>query len=274
MRNYKVTVVIIFILLTYCPKGVVFAADKDSSVIVKEKDGAQMVLIPAGEFVMGSKEWFNDEQPSRKVYLDNFYIDKYEVTNAQYKKFITETGHRIPINHTDPRYDLWKKDGSFPPEIAQKPVVNVSWEDAVAYAKWAGKRLPTEAEWEKAARGTDQRRYPWGNNDPDAKCANFARPWEGEKTFVDVTSMKEGASPYGVFHMAGNVSEWVDDLYDHDFYKTGLSKNPKASYGGSYRVIRGGSWMDPDFYLRCTNRDFDMPGDRHGSIGFRCVRQP
>jgi formylglycine-generating enzyme required for sulfatase activity len=313
--------------------------------IVNEKDGAQMVLIPAGEFTMGSDEWYNDEHPPHKVYLDAFYIDKYEVTNALYKKFVQETGHRVPASLIDPEYDLWKQDGlfpkskiqdqdllqkllqerviinnnsgdtyyayfdnqiryehqlkkrlkqigvgkiepilaiwrqfhlgAFPDEIAQQPVVNVSWSDAAAYAKWAGKRLPTEAEWEKAARGTDQRRYPWGNEPPDEKRAHFARQWEGIKnTYLAVNALKAGVSPYGVFQMGGNVCEWVADWYDPHYYKNAPQRNPKGPDKGIYRVIRGGAFITPGFYLRCTDRDFDMPGDQNNSVGFRCVRNP
>ena len=271
MHRSRCTTVAIAVLTALCLAGKSARAQQKS--IVNEKDGAEMVLIPAGEFIMGSREWYNDERGPHKVYLDAFYIDKYEVTNAQYKKFVRETGHRIPLNRTDPRYDLWSKDGDFPPEIARQPVINISWEDAAAYAKWAGKRLPTEAEWEKAARGTDQRRYPWGNEPPDAERAHFNLVWKGKKTLLDVNSLPAGASPYGVMNMAGNVAEWVADWYDPHYYKSSPQKNPQGGMG-TYRVLRGGSYMSPDFYLRCSDRDFDMPGDRHSSIGFRCARNP
>ncbi len=271
MQRLTWTKIGVILLVLSIPAGLVSAQQLPSS-IVNEKDGAQMVPIPAGEFTMGSKEWYPDERPPHKVYLEAFYIDKYEVSNAQYKKFVQETGHRIPFNRTNPKYDMWQDDGSLPAGIAQLPVTNVCWEDAAAYAKWAGKRLPTEAEWEKAARGTDQRRYPWGNEPPDAKRANFGRQWEGHKTLKEVSALAAGASPYGVLQMAGNVAEWVADRYDPHYYKTSPQKNPQGGYSGAYRVIRGGSYMNPEFYLRCTDRDFDMPDDCNSTVGFRCVR--
>jgi sulfatase modifying factor 1 len=246
-----------------------------SLAIINPQDKAQMVLIQAGEYTMGSNEWYNDERPPHKVYLNAFYIDKYEVTNAQYKKFVQATAHRIPENSLDPEYDLWEKDGSFPGEIAQQPVVNVSWNDAVAYARWAGKRLPTEAEWEKAARGADQRRYPWGNEPPDKNRAHFAGSWAGEvHTYRAIDSFVNGASPYGIIQMAGNISEWVADWYDPHYYKLSPVKGPIGPNTGTYRVVRGGAFISPAFYLRCTDRDFDIPDDRSNSIGFRCVYDP
>ncbi len=338
MKYLKTIILLFLISVPIMPVGAV-AAPK---TIINEKDGAEMILIPAGEFTMGSKELYNDERPPHQVFLGDFYIDKYEVTNAQYKKFVQETAYRIPSNRTDPEYDLWKQDGvfakddlndpglvqklldakiiikynggvisayfnkeiryeeqlkkrlreagvkeaervlalwrtshygAFPAEIARQPVVNVAWDDAVAYCNWAGKRLPTEAEWEKAARGTDQRRYPWGNENPDEERAHFAKQWEGVKnTYRDVASLDKGASPYGVFQLAGNVCEWVADWYDPHYYKNSPPQNPVGPDKGNYRVVRGGCYMSPAFYLRCSDRDFDMPDDRNNRLGFRCAR--
>ncbi|MBI5788463.1 MAG: formylglycine-generating enzyme family protein [Candidatus Schekmanbacteria bacterium] len=244
----------------------------EKPALINEKDGSEMIFIPEGEFTMGSSEGFSDEHPRHKVNLKSFYIDKYEINNVQYKKFVKETGHRIPKNRIDPRYEMWDNAGNFPPDTAQLPVTNICWDDAAAYAKWAGKRLPTEAEWEKAARGADQRRFPWGNEAPTEKTANFARTWQGFKTILNVSEGQNGASPYGVINMAGNVAEWVADYYDPHYYKITSGDNPQGPVSGDYRVIRGGGFPDPEFYLRTSDRDYDMPDDCFKGVGFRCVR--
>lgn len=238
---------------------------------VNKKDGSEMLLIPAGEFTMGSEGGFSDERPPHKVYLGDFYIDKYEITNSQYKKFVEAAGHRIPVNATDPDFDLWP-DKKPMPGIDNQPVVNVCWEDAEAYCKWAGKRLPTEAEWEKAARGTDNRQYPWGNDSPAKKGARYEIKWQKDKTFSDVGSFAAGASPYGVMDLAGNASEWVADWYSLDYYRQSPNKNPCGPVSGYHRVVRGGSLFDADYYLRTTDRDYNMVTDCFRGLGFRCAR--
>jgi formylglycine-generating enzyme required for sulfatase activity len=241
---------------------------------VGEKDGSLMVLVPAGEFTMGSDQgYFNDERPAHKVYLDAFYIDKHEVTNAQYHKFVEATDQPIPSHRNDPEYDLWTKDGP-PAEIADYPVINVAWTDAAAYCKWAGKRLPTEAEWEKAARGVDERIYPWGNQPPEAINIPYLKRWERGQTYQPVGSNKAGASPYGVLDMAGNVAEWVADWYDPFYYKHSPAKNPAGPKDGFYKVVRGGSALNVRFYLRSIDRDYDTPENRGKETGFRCVSSP
>ncbi|HIE28389.1 TPA: PEGA domain-containing protein [Candidatus Poribacteria bacterium] len=227
------------------------------------QDGAEMILIPAGEFIMGSPEGEgdDDEHPQHTVFLDAFYIDKYEVTNAQYKQFMDATGHKAPEYWNDERYNQ-----------PNQPVVGVSWYDAVAYCKWAGKRLPTEAEWEKAARGTDGREYPWGNEWDSLKC-NSEIGGDGYEYTAPVGSFPDGASPYGVMDMAGNVWEWVADWYDsnHYYYSRSPQQGPDS---GSHRVLRGGSWVNAVQLssLRCADRDWFNPNYWNNISGFRCAQ--
>jgi formylglycine-generating enzyme required for sulfatase activity len=177
-----------------------------------DKDGAEMILIPAGEFIMGSPEGEgdDDEHPQHNVFLNAFYIDKYEVTNAQYKQFMDATGHKAP--------GYWDNERVNQPN---QPVVGVTWHDAVAYARWAGKRLPTEAEWEKAARGIDGRKYPWGNEWDGSKWSSGSGSVV-YKSAAPVGSFPEGTSSYGVMDMAGNVWEWCADWYDEAYYSRRL----------------------------------------------------
>lgn len=233
------------------------------------KDGAPMVLIPAGEFQMGSNDGYDDEKPVHKVYLDAFYMDVYEVTNAQYKKFMDATGHKTPACWNDPEYNA-----------PDQPVVSVSWDDAKAYCDWAGKRLPTEAEWEKAARGGLMgKTFPWGDN-PTHDDANYL--YTGGKDRWEYTTAPVGSfapNGYGLYDMAGNVSEWGADLYGKDYYTVSPMRNPTGpGWGKSYlRVLRGGSYGDGPFDLRVacrycyTHRMF--PDHGHHSVGFRCVVQ-
>jgi sulfatase modifying factor 1 len=239
-------------------------------------DGAEMVKIPAGAFRMGSKEGDSDEKPVHEVTLRGFCIDKFPVTNGLYRKFCDATGRDYP---TDPGFsgmaDYLTKNLDY-------PVVNVSWEDARAYCEWTGKRLPTEAEWEKAARGQDGRKYPWGNAEPDGSQCNFADKrsglsWADKKVddgFARTSPVKQyptGASPYGVMDMAGNVWEWCNDWYADDYFKESPAENPKGPSNGSYRVLRGGSWYDEASYLRCACRGGFGPSFRCGHFGFRCA---
>ena len=181
------------------------------------KDGAPMVLIPAGSYPMGvptgDRDGGRDEYPRHVIEIDPFYIDKYEVTNARYLEFVKATNHRVPQNPKNPTRNLWEGIG-IPASLADRPVINVDWSDADAYCTWAGRRLPREAEWEKAAKGNNDWRFPWGNVEPTDGHLNFNQKWVGEKTLMPVGSYEKGKSPYGVYDMAGNVWEWVNDWYD------------------------------------------------------------
>ena len=235
----------------------------------KEIDPVPMVTIPAGEFLMGNPEGKGraDEWPQRSVYLDAFAIDQVEVTNERYMAFVTITGHRNPPNPygTGP---LLSAKG-----IEQLPVVQTTWYDAKAYCSWAKKRLPTEAEWEKAARGTDGRLFPWGDEPATLQRANFDHEWEDERTLYPVGSLPGGDSPYGVKDMAGNAREWVSDWYDPDYYKHASDRNPQGpDKKGVVRSIRGGSWHSPlsDITTSARGRG-GFALQTHGT-GFRCAR--
>lgn len=232
-------------------------------------DPVPMIIIPAGEFLMGSPEGQGrpDEWPQRSVYLDAFEIDQVEVTNERYMRFVKATGHRPP---PDPF-------GAGPLQsikgLEQLPVVQTTWYDAKAYCTWAQKRLPTEAEWEKAARGTDGRLYPWGNDPPTPRRANFDREWDDQRTLHAVGSLPEGDSPYGVKDMAGNAREWVADWYDADYYAQAPDRNPQGpEKKGVVRSIRGGSWHSPANDIRAAARGRGGFALQTHGTGFRCAR--
>lgn len=222
---------------------------------------AGMVLIPAGEFWMGSNDGREDEKPRRRVYLDAYYIGRYEVTNAQYEQFMRATGHWAP--------EFWSDLSSGDP---QQPVVGIDWHDAEAYCRWGGNRLPTEAEWEKAARSTDGRKYPWGNEEPDGSKANYYLWYLIFTRTATVGSYPKGVSPYGIHDMAGNVWEWVADWYSENYYRGAPSRNPKGPESGQHRVIRGGSWLVYPRELRSSYRHGVEANYRHHYLGFRCAR--
>ncbi len=225
---------------------------------ITAQDGAPAVLVPAGSFVMGDDE----HSPLREVHLDAFYIDKFEVTLARYATFLKATGNMQPP-------DGW------PGDAAEKelPVVGVGWDDADAYCRWAGKRLPTESEWEKAARGGDQRRYPWGNDEPTTAHAAAMKSADGAYAggLAPVGSHPAGASNRGVHDLAGNASEWVADWFAEGFAR-GSVRNPKGPAGGTDRVIRGGGWQDAGERLASARRWHAAPDTRASDIGFRCTR--
>jgi formylglycine-generating enzyme required for sulfatase activity len=225
------------------------------------KDGAPMVPVSAGEFTMGGD---NIDNPRHPVYLDAFYMDKYEVTTSRYARFLQATRRQLPFK--------WSEVGLV--SHGDRPVIGVTWEDADAYCRWAGKRLPTEAEWEKAARGTDGREYPWGNEAPTSRHANFNKccDWKGYGVLAIVGSLEAGRSPYGVHDLAGNVSEWVADWYDKASYKYELDRNPKGPADGEEKVVRGGSWYDPGPLQHSALRSRSYPTAPSTDRGFRCAK--
>ena|GEM_PF-3146417 len=228
------------------------------SPVRNSTDDEDMALIPAGKFLMGSEDGREWEKPVHAVYVDAFFIDKHEVTNRRYRKFV-ETGHKRPAGWDNPR--LNKDD---------QPVVGVGWNDAVEFCRWAGKRLPTEAEWEKAARGgLEGKEYPWGHEDPNGKACCGLEYGSGEPKTV-------GSYPpngYGLFDMAGNVWEFCSDWFDTKYYegRPKLDVNPTGPKRGSSHVLRGGSWYDSADKMRCSLRN-DGPSFSDFTIGFRCVR--
>jgi len=258
--------------------------------IISEVDKSEMILVPAGEFIIGvgesemeklkeessvDKYWFEAETPQQKIYLDAFYIDKYEVTNAQYRKFVEQTNHSPPsVPHTFDKGKLvygfkpWEDERFNQPDA---PVVGVTYYDAIEYAKWAGKRLPTEAEWEKAARGTEPNIYPWGNEWDSSKCNSRE---EGIWQVSKITEFTGDISPYGIFGMGGNVCEWVYDWYDNDYYKKIVARNPKGAKKGKARSVRGGCWNFSRVLSRCASRNGYPPESSCNYLGFRCVKNP
>ncbi|OYT19504.1 MAG: hypothetical protein CCU26_11245 [Nitrospira sp. UW-LDO-01] len=240
------------------------------------KDGTPTVLVPAGPFPMGvppgDRDGGRDEYPRHEVFLDSFLIDQFEVTNGRYIEFVKSTGHRVPQNQTNPTRNLWQGD-SITESVAERPVINVDWFDADAYCKWAGKRLPTEAEWEKAAKGTSDRRFVWGNVEPTAKHLNYNQRWIGEKTLMPVGSYEAGKSPYGAYDMAGNVWEWVNDWYDARYYEKSPERNPKGPETGLKKVIRGAGWQNETPTVRIFTRVESDPTMRNESTGFRCATE-
>lgn len=242
--------------------------------VVQGKDGAPMVLIPAGAFTMGSNEGLPAERPEHVVTLDAYAIDRYEVSLRLYRRFLQEAQRDAPPTWDDEAAET----------VGDRPAIGVSWADASAYCTWAGKRLPTEAEWEKGARGTDGRKYPWGPMQPFVDIANYNRGvWVSEAvTLVNVTGgvegmsvrhgLKEGGrSPYGLHHMAGNAAEWVGDWYDREYYAKSPDKNPTGPAKGEKKVIRGGSWSDLPVALRSSARVSAEPDFQDRAIGFRCA---
>jgi len=235
-----------------------------SQQIMQEPGPAPMVLVPAGEFMMGVRqEYDKDERTADKMYLDAFSIDQYEVTTARYSKFMQETKRPAPKYWSDQVLTQHER----------KPVVGVGWNDAAAYCAWVKKRLPTEAEWEKAARGTDQRLYPWGNEEPSRQWANFDRCCDkGYEALTEVGAFEQGKSPYGVYDMAGNVWEWVADQYDEGPYGKSPERNPTGRSKGEKRIVRGGAWDSASAYVRSSYRLRLSPTFQLDNIGFRCAQ--
>jgi iron(II)-dependent oxidoreductase len=263
--------------IEWTPEGKKLAAER-----AKLPARDEMVLIPAGWFLMGSdkktdKLAYLPELPQRKIYLDAYEIDKFEVTTVQFLKFVLAT-NRPPL--IDWRYD----GGNFQETMANHPVMHVSWFDADEYCRWAGKRLPTEAEWEKAARGEDGRIYPWGNQPAGLSRANFGRgglsgPVRDRPErlmlyppIISVDKYENALSPYGLYQTVGNVSEWVADWYDKDYYKTAPEKNPMGPGKGTQRGFRGGGWIDSTPSVRAAQRNGTDPDTKMNWLGFRCAR--
>jgi len=238
-------------------------ATQPIDVRINTKDGASMVWVPAGEFLMGRSDkepgTYNDDTPQHPVTLDEYWIYQTPVTVAQFKRFCKDSGWKMP---SPPSWE-W---------LDFHPIVNVSWEDADAYARWAGTDLPTEAEWEKAARSADARRYPWGN-DWNTKKLHCSHVCEGDvKMTAPVGSVPEGASPYGCLDMAGNVWEWCADWYAPEYYQQTHTINPTGPTVGNTRILRGGCWYSTDpASFRVTERRVGHPSSPRDGRGFRCV---
>jgi formylglycine-generating enzyme required for sulfatase activity len=229
--------------------------------------GVTMVLVPAGSFEMGSNVGDSDEEPIHTVTLDNFYIDQYEVTNALYTECVEANQCDPPSSSISSTRDSYYGNVQY----ADYPVIYVRWNDANSYCQWRGARLPTEAEWEKAARGgLEGVQYPWGDT---IDCSN-ANYWGQDGGCIGDTSSVGVYAPnrYDLYDMAGNVWEWVDDWYDSNYYESTPANNPTGPESGETRVLRGGSWFGNSYYLRTANRFYLVPSSSDDDIGFRCAR--
>jgi formylglycine-generating enzyme required for sulfatase activity len=285
--------------LTLTPIPRATATPTPMPTLVSDKDGMVLLPVPAGPFLMGSVDIeqqaenrdesqdrpfvdafihaSDDERPQHTVILDAFWIDQTEVTNAMYASFLNEMGNQVEGGATwlDHRalqvliqegVEGWKPVAGY----ANHPVAEVTWYGARAYCEWAGRRLPTEAEWEKAARGKTGQLFPWGNQQPTCELANL--DWACYlRVPTEVGSYPAGISPYGALDMAGNVWEWVADWYSDDYYATSSAYSPQGPESGGSKVIRGGSWHPHQYDVRAANRAKNQPTSSGRDVGFRCV---
>ncbi len=257
------------------------------STQISNKDGMVMVFVPQGEFLMGadpSDEGADeDEYPQHTVFLNDFWIDQTEVTNAMYSLCVTAGACHLPQKtNAPPVTDYYYGN----PLFDQYPVIYVSWDDAVDYCTWAERRLPTEAEWEKAARGSKGLMFPWGNQAPNGSFANLCDescPYEAERDptyndgypgVSDVGVFSKGASPSGALDMSGNVNEWVADFYLENYYSISPSTNPTGPMSGILHVLRGGAAVQRTWYARTSHRAADWPNSNYSNLGFRCATSP
>lgn len=269
MRHVVVTLTCLVALAMVQVATLAFADTRRALEAEARKYGTPMVRVSDGVFPMGSLTGPAKSQPLHEVSLTTFYIDQYEVTTARYAKFLAAAGQDDPglvpmlwdqVNFSD--------DGD-------RPVMGVTWVAADAYCRWMGKRLPTEAEWEKAARGADGRTYPWGNNEPTFKLANFDQPVSAtvySDSLRPVGSYEAGKSAYGAYDMAGSVSEWVSDWYNENYYATSPERNPQGPTHGHQKVLRGGSFGEPTIALKSASRDSYFPADKGPYAGIRCAQ--
>jgi formylglycine-generating enzyme required for sulfatase activity len=267
LKNISLLVFILFV-----PFGYAESSDQVDPKTKVKAAPAGMVLIPKGPFYIGSSEkdidwivetffaesrdWYLDETPSQALYLNQFFIDKYEVTVGKYQKFLEETRRTKPKFLNNSRYNS-----------PNQPIIGVTWQDAADYCSWLGKRLPKEVEWEKAARGDDGRRYPWGNS-IDSKKANVRGTKDSFRYSSPVGNFPEGQSPYGVMDMAGNAFEWTQDWYKP------LPGNESENdlYNQRLKVIKGGSWKANMDLARSALRGKQFPHQSADHVGFRCVK--
>ncbi len=238
-------------------------------VLSGETEELDMVLIPSGEFLMGTKDDKGrpDEYPQHKIYLGSFYLDRFEATGEDFQKYLSNNPDQHPTI-----VGWWGRQVR--PEMKKRPVIGLSWKRCNDYCEWKGKRLPTEAEWERAAAGLEGRKYPWGSDTPNKKKANFNRCCFIMKglTTSEVGSYLLGATPEGIYDLAGNIAEWVYDWYDKNYYKNSEYSNPRGPKNGTHRTIRGGAWNSLSGYIRSSARfGFDEAKDFYG-IGCRCAK--
>ncbi len=229
------------------------------------EDEMALMYVPAGEFTMGSESGYDDEKPVHAIYLDAFWIDQTEVTNKQYADCVLSEGCTPPAHTYSYTHDSYYGNSQY----NDYPIIYVDWNQAKAYCEWAGRRLPTEAEWEKAARGVDGRTYPWGENEPNVNLVNFNGIFDDT---TQVNKYQNSASPYGAYNMSGNVEEWVEDWYSEIYYQSSPFSNPTGPASGQYRVLRGGSGVFYGGDVRSSYRHGFNPSNSYKDIGFRCAR--
>ena len=243
-----------------------------ASPVITDDFGVPMALVDAGPFSMGSTRGARDEMPVHTVQLDAYYIDQYEVTNARYAECVTAGACTSPSDTRSTTHASYYGN----PDFDNYPVIYVSWPMAKAYCEWRGGRLPTEAEWEKAARGSaDERTFPWGDDvQPDCTFGNFSGFTGCRADVVAVGSYEKGISPYLLYDMAGNVWEWVSDWYGELYYKDSPEQNPNGPKNGVHRVMRGGAFKMGVMSVRVTTRGRNLPNKGYDYTGFRCVKSP
>ncbi|MGB0388208.1 MAG: SUMF1/EgtB/PvdO family nonheme iron enzyme [Ardenticatenaceae bacterium] len=269
---------------TLAPIATPIAIPEPTATLVPgaQKDGMEQVYVPAGEFEMGSAEddpnAYDYEKPRHTVYLNAFFMDQTEVTNAMFANFLNEMGNQEEggvrwLDEQDEGVLIEQVNGIWEPKsgFANHPVIEVSWYAANAYCQWAERRLPTEAEWEKAAGGTDGRKWPWGNDAPTCEKAQIS---SCEGNTAAVGTKLTGASPYGALDMAGNVWEWVSDSYDRTYYASSPRENPTGPSQFGSKLLRGGFWNDLGSDTRVRNRSWNNAYNRAPGRGFRCARSP
>ena len=238
-------------------------------LVGNEETQFEMAYFPAGEFEMGSSidRGKKNEQPKHKVYLNAFYLDKHEVTFSDFEIYLESNFDKYPT------ITGWV-DRKARPDMVDKPIFGLQWKRCRNYCSWRGKRMPTEAEWERAAKGKENRIYPWGNEEPDKSRANFGKCCFIQKGKLLTKSgyFKKGNTPEGVSDLGGNVAEWVSDWYDKKYYEKTPYKNPKGPKKGKYHVIRGGAWNSLPVYLRSSSRYGDSDSKDYYGIGCRCAK--
>ena len=287
--RYALAALAALLILSVSPVADAAALQKTATA----KDGAKMVLVPAGKFVMGSNdEDIAETSPYHNVYLDAFYMDVYEVTNKLFVDFLNDTrpGEEVggkrwnwlvtrDDTELDERFTWWPTEIIYEDDkylalegYEQNPVITASWYAAKEYCKWAGKRLPTEAEWEKAARGgKKKKRFPWGDPIPTGGLV-FDRPWRDNQEPAPTGKVGNYfPNDYGIYDMAGNVWEWAADWFDPNYYKRSDAKNPKGPSKGELKIVRGGGWNSIPMGLRVAIRNTDFPQSTNDGIGFRCA---
>ena len=282
-RRILILVLLISLLIGCAPQIAAPTVSKPDigSTILSDKDGMTLMYVPAGEFTMGDKaekgvaicksfglscslDWFMNQEPPHKVYLDAFWVDQTEVTNALYAACVKAGKCNVPASNKSYTRENYYENSEFD----NYPVIFVTWEDARAYCTWSGRRLPTEAEWEKTARGADERVYPWGNDLPNNDLVNYRH---ARLDTIAVGNIPKGASLYGALDMSGNVWEWVNDWYGETYYAVSPASNPRGPDSGTTHVLRGGAFGSGTYNITATFRFISKPEETYAWFGFRCA---